>query len=413
MKQQLQPQLRRRIVKGVEETYLVTPKPISDGAQSTARVLHRMALQAVEEARAVPFLLTTTATDAEPTPPPVAVNNETLAKIRKVSGRTIRQHLRELMSIGFIVKRRFRGTKANFELWISTKFLWKTDSQALNSQSSENRTKAGEAAFVEPTSTKLPLIQSLVKQDTSEIEIAHVDKLVTNPEQATLTGNTGPRHTQEARPTAPKQPRQAKQTEKESKGAGGAAARPAAANPALEALRREMVTQTFHYAWKLIYPERSFSEHEQRKSLEAIRAGVYRNFEAALTEAQWNQYHDEVFQRIDLAAAYFRRHTNKFAPSPFAEFVAGTGYFDAENAQGFEGTHRWLANHLANQYQRDLSKALLRARREMRAYRLKTAPKRVLAMTATQLYRYHETKLRKFGKAGLERFYAQVGAPKS
>jgi hypothetical protein len=412
LKAKLMPVLVTRNVKGMTEQYQFVPKPICDGCQATARVLVMEAIKAIEQVRQVPFLQEMP-TDAAPTPPPVAINGETLAKRRKVSSRTIRKHLQELVNIGFIVKRKFRGTKANFELWISTKFLWKIDSQAPEGQKPETRTKASEAAFVEEASTKVPLIESLVKQYNSEIEIAPVDKLATNPGQPTRTGNTGPQNTPAESLLTPNGPRQAKQATKESKKLGGAAAPADVENPALLALRREMVMQTFHYAWKQIYHDRTFSEHEQRKAQEAIAAGVYRNFAAGLTEAQWGQYHDEVFQRIDLVAAYFRRHTNKFAPQPFAEFVVGTGYFDAENTRGFEGTHDWLARHLANQYQRKLSAALLRARREMRAHKLRTAPKRVQAMTATQLYRYHETKLKKFGTVGLERFYAQVTAPRS
>ncbi|RZK30395.1 MAG: hypothetical protein EOO63_06825 [Hymenobacter sp.] len=184
-----------------------------------------------------------------------------------------------------------------------------------------------------------------------------------------------------------------------------------AAGVALQAERLGLVMQTFHYAWKRIYSSCNFDAREQERFQQAIWYGVYRGFGPALSPEGWQRYHDQVLQRIDLAAAYFQRHSHKFAPSPYAEFVAGTGYFDAENKQGFIGTENWLAKQEANQRQRNISRALLRARRELKAHRLGLAPKRRQEMSSIQLFRYHETKIKAFGPDAVQRYYAQVANP--
>jgi hypothetical protein len=398
LRSQLPLQVRQRTVKGQKEHYLVRPKAISDGAQATARVLLVWAIDAIEQLRRVPLLLEP-ATDARATPPPVATNNERLAAFRQVSARAIRDHLRELQKIGFIARKVFRGTKANFEVYLAAEFVWNTAPAA---QKGPKQAKIAALATPGPA-TKVPLSVSLEKQDKEEIEIGLVEKLGTPsaPSGAgALTGNTGPQAGAKPAPTSPAAPRQATKEP-----AGGAAA------AQLQAERLALVVQAWHYAWKRIYPSRNFDEAEQHKALQAMWYGVYRGFGPQLTAGEWQRYHEQVLQRLDLAAAYFERYPNKFAPSPFAEFVVGTGYFDAENQRGFVGTEAWLARQEANNRQRNITRALLLARRALKAHRLGIAPKRTQALTTIQLFRYHEAKLQAYGPDALQRYYAQVARP--
>jgi len=398
LRSQLPLQVRKRTVKGILEHYLVRPKALSDGAQATARVLLVWAIDAIEQLRRVPLLLEP-ATDARPTPPPVATNNERLAAFRQVSARAIRDHLRELQKIGFIARKVFRGTKANFELYLAAEFVWNTAPAAQKGPKKPKIAAPGPPA----PATKVPLIVSLEKQDKEEIEIGRVEKVVTPPAPTgagALTGNTGPQAGAKPAPTGPPTPRQAT---KEEPGGAGAAQQ--------QAERLGLVLQAWHYAWRRLYPGRAFDETEQLKAQQAVWYGVYRGFGPALSEAEWQRYHEQVLQRIDLAAAYFQRNPNKFAPSPFAEFVVGAGYFDAQNPRGFVGTEAWLARQEANNRQRALTRALLLARRALKAHRLGLAPKRQQALSQLQLFRYHEAKLRAFGPEALQRYYAQVAAP--
>ncbi|MGI4862961.1 MAG: hypothetical protein ACRYFZ_03505 [Janthinobacterium lividum] len=399
LQSELPAQLRTRTVKGQVQHYLVRPKAISDGAQATARLLLVYAIHAVEELRRVPLLLEA-ATDEAPhqrTPPPISTNNESLARARNVSSRAIRDHLQELLKIGFITRKTNHGWQANFELCLAPEFVWQKVAQ-LAPEAPKKRQYAPAAASA--PATKVPPFVSLEKQDKKEIEIGQVEKLVSATPSDVLTGNTGPQAGSKPAPTPPATPRQAT---KSGQGGGAPAER--------QAERLAWVLQAWHYAWKRLYPSRHFDEAEQGKALEAMWYGTYFGFGKAATEAEWQRYHDQVLQRIDLAAAYFERHPNKFAPSPFAEFVKGTGYFDAENTRGFCGTEAWLVRQEANNRQRNIARALLKARQQLKAHRLGIAPKRTQALTNVQLFRYHETKIKAFGPEALQRYYAQVAQP--
>ncbi|MGI4865425.1 MAG: hypothetical protein ACRYFZ_15995 [Janthinobacterium lividum] len=399
LQSELPAQLRTRTVKGQLQHYLVRPKALSDGAQATARLLLVYAINAVEQLRRVPLLLEA-ATDQAPhqrTPPPVATNNEALARARNVSARAIRDHLQELLKIGFLTRKANHGWQANFELYLAPEFVWQQVAQ--NAPEVPKKRSYAPAAASAPA-TKVPPFVTLEKQDKKEIEIAQVEKLVTHECPGELTGNTGPQaHSKPAPPRPATSPQATKS------GQGGAAA------AEQQAERLGWVTQAWHYAWKRLYPTRHFDETEQSKALEAMWYGTYHGFGKRLTPAEWQRYHDQVLQRIDLAAAYFERHPNKFAPSPFAEFVKGTGYFDGENTRGFSGTEAWHARQEANNRQRNIFRALLKARQQLRNHRLGIAPKRTQALTSVQLFRYHEAKLRAYGPEALQRYYDQVANP--
>ena len=96
---------------------------------------------------------------------------------------------------------------------------------------------------------------------------------------------------------------------------------------------------------------------------------------------------------------------------PYAEHVAGAGYFDEANQRGFIGTMAWYTTHLAHRQQRALADGLKRARRELRQHAQGTAPKRVQAKTTLELYRYHEQRLQKLGPQALDRFYQHFARP--
>ena len=402
LKGELPAQVRSRLVKGVQQHYLVRPKAVSDGARTTARLLLVWAIDVVVQLRRVPLLLEP-ATDAAPaqrTPPPVATNCETLARARGISARAIRDHLQELLKIGFITRKNNRGWQANFELYLAPEFVWNKTPQTAPEGPKKRRYAP---ALPSEEATNFPPIIVQDRQDTEKVEIGRVEKLVTPPAPTgpgELTGNTGPQQAPNPAPTRPAPPRQASKV-----GQGGAAA------AHVQAERLGWVTQAWHYAQKRLYAGRRFSDHEHEKAREALWYGTYGGFGLSATPAEWQRYHNEVLHRIDLVARYLERHPEKSLPSPYAEFVKGAGYFDAENTRGFAGTDTWLARAEATNRERNITRALLKARQQLKAHRLGIAPKRVQALTNVQLFRYHETKLRAFGPDVLHRYYAQVANP--
>jgi hypothetical protein len=109
-----------------------------------------------------------------------------------------------------------------------------------------------------------------------------------------------------------------------------------------------------------------------------------------------------------------------WAPEPYAEVVAGRGYFDAENRKGFAGTAAWLRAEQAKVQAGGLQRALDEALTELgqrkvldagtggRRYQ---ASKRAKRMSLTELHRFHHTKLRRLGgDEALVRFAARLHA---
>lgn len=421
IEKKLQPVLRKRVVTRragqvldtpIEQEYLVRPKALSDGAQATGRLLLIMQLRVVEEARRVSFLQEP-ATDAAPTPPPVTTNSEELARLRKVSSRAIRDHLNELQQVGIVVQRNCRGWFHNFELWISTKFLWKTDAQVVSAEQSKSRTKAAPAALASPDATNFPPIEVLEKQVKKDSDSSGVEKLVTGLGQLALTGNTGLQHPPAAAPTAPKPPRQTKQATKDRGQTGGAQMPSDARKALLLEKHRDMAREFFITAWRVLYPGQSFDEREQNLWKKAVWNGVYHGFAANLSEKQWADFHQVALRRIGMVAKYLLKHPQRFLPKPFAEFVVGSGYFDAENPNGFAATQGWYERKQAQNLQQSLSRDLSTAKKRLNAHRLGLSTKRDQARTRLQLYRLLETGLRrKHGAEGLALFHAAVAAPR-
>jgi hypothetical protein len=174
-----------------------------------------------------------------------------------------------------------------------------------------------------------------------------------------------------------------------------------------------MAREFFTQSWKTLYPGEAFTEHEQTLWKKAVWNGVYRGFEANLSEKEWEQYHESALKRLGMVARYLLRHPNRYLPKPYAEFVADTGYFDAANQHGFVATETWYARKQAADLQLSLTRDLNAAKRMLNAHRLGLAPRRHQEKTRMQLYRYLENKLRgKYGAPGLALFHAALAVPR-
>jgi hypothetical protein len=177
--------------------------------------------------------------------------------------------------------------------------------------------------------------------------------------------------------------------------------------------QHDMVREAWWAFQREVYAPRGmrFSEEQSRLALNAAYFGIYGGFPDDWPLRHQERYHEQVLERIGLVAAYFARNPEKYPPMPYAEHVAGKGYFDKENERGFIGTMRWYQTHLLHRQQRALADALRRARREMRQHALGAASKKVQAKTTLELFRFHEERLRQLGPQALERFYQHFSRP--
>ncbi len=154
----------------------------------------------------------------------------------------------------------------------------------------------------------------------------------------------------------------------------------------------------------MLYPGQQFAEYEEPLILSAIRTGVYKDFEPVLTEKEWDQYQTELYKQIDLAAGYYNRHKDKWVPAPYAQFRAGTGYFDRENGRGFSQTRRWLKENQRLYKNNYIAQRISLAIRNLQLHRVDKAPQTLQRKTYIEAYRLLETQIGKYGEVAQDRF---------
>ncbi|MDO7876014.1 hypothetical protein Q5H93_14820 [Hymenobacter sp. ASUV-10] len=413
---------RKRTLKdGTVQHYAVRPSILSDGAEKTGWALIRLAIRAVLELRKTPLLAQELASGD---PPPLAVNSEELARTgvrgKRVAGRTIRNHITELLQAGILLRKKFRGRQHDYYVWVNPRFLWETPQEAEKTTPQADFQATGNGVATLPPGTNFPPKGVHEPVKATEMETGHVDKLLpvstlAQPiqHQATHSGYTGLLPADEKAAPGPETPPDASQaavTPSES------VAPPASApGPKTRLARRQhdMVREAWWAFQREVYGPRNmrFSEEQGRLALNAAYFGIYGGFPADWPLTYQERYHEQVLERIGLVAAYFTRNPEKYPPMPYAEHVAGKGYFDAENERGFIGTMKWYQTHLMHRQQRAMAEGLSRARREMSQHLRGVAPKKVQSKTTLELYRYHEQRMRTISPQALERFYQHFSRP--
>ena len=77
--------------------------------------------------------------------PPLSTNNIHLSKVSNASSRTIQRHIKKLQEVGIITNKKFRGSKANYKVWINPKILLATQFISEKDAESELRMALSEA----------------------------------------------------------------------------------------------------------------------------------------------------------------------------------------------------------------------------------------------------------------------------
>jgi hypothetical protein len=391
------------------EHYYVQPKAAPSTTKDLFTDLVFMSVRALEQQnRALGFDFNQHGTDAAPEVPAIAVNCKQLGKRRRLSSRTIRTHIDLLLKMGAITRKVWHGTRANFELWINPKYVWQTPEMPV--ESDLDRLQIGSILQGEPT--KFPLSVAFETLETRKLEVGNGDKLLpheasaaeielvtTAPAvfgletQATLTRNTGPQ-------ADPELPTQASETASagarhKTRAAARKQAQSAPVAPQTGISRekqKQLVMALWAYARQQLYADVAFDAQQHAKAQNAIWAGVFCKFQQGLTPREWELYLQQALERVDLVRDWVKARHYRL-PAPYAEVVAGRGYFDLANANGFVKTEEWLAQKMVKRHEYNVATTLRRAGAEMRGWRLKTASKRVLALTMAQLYQKHLKKV--------------------
>ncbi|MDO7853173.1 hypothetical protein [Hymenobacter convexus] len=402
----------RVLVPARTERYYVQPKAAPATAKNTMSDLILLGIRALErQNRDGLDLPGPVGADGRPQPPSISVNCKLLAERCSMSARSVRTHLDLLLKMGALTAKAWHGTRADFELWINPKYLWQTPENA--PESDLDRLQIG--AILQGEQTKFPLSVAFETPETRKRETSQVEKLLPHeapaggaaPGLATPTGNTGPQADAERPALAPETAsagarRQPRATAR--KMAQPAPSAPKTGIPRAEQLR--LVMALWAYARVQLYGGMAFDEQQHRKAQNAIWAGVFARFQAELSPSEWQLYLQQALERIDLVADWLKRDPGRFLPAPYAELVQGRGYFDRENTQGFVSTEEWLAQKMLRRHEYHVATTLRRAGAELRGWRLKTASKRVLALTLSQLYHKHLKKVQALrDPRALDKFY--------
>lgn len=435
-------------------TIVRKPKAISANAKATGT---RIVKQYVREyLRTVRMLGLPTAT-AEGMPG-LYTNCVEIAAMRGCSDRTARTHIRQLQKVGLVTNYKFHGSKHDFELWINPDILWAPQLQealvksaALADAAADDRVdKPVEMPLNTPTGDPLKprVISEIVKNFPHKVTVNHSNYEMENNkkdcvekhgDQITATPNSSSDPAQEApsegilkhgdpetraggaraanveNPTAsPKTPnngqgmgsklRERLQGTSTTSEKGGDRSKNERTQAQKLAILEGYVRSFWGYAAKTIYGARKFESWEEPYILQAIRRGVYRDFQVDITEKEWDKYQGELYRQIDMAAKYFQSNPNKWAPDPFARRVPGTGYFDAENLRGFGQTRKWLRDN-QKVYRRDYVLTRINAAvQNLHKHRAGTAPKAIQERTYLNAYRYLEGQMAKYGQNAVDRF---------
>lgn len=416
------PTTHTRVVRGEARQVVRRPKKlVSNGAKTTGDVFLTMVYRAAQRLVGTPALWSSVVmTDTGVAElPPIHTNSVELGEKRGITDRTIRTHLAELKRCGFISRYQFRGTNARYVVWINPNFVWEAPQQPLKAE----KTRLAEAAFLGGKRKNLPDIEILESLEAPKYDISDVDKLVI-PTRATATEQNWNPLSGSAGPQPDYQP--GTEGQKSRAGAAGEARRAkfygeaqARGTGAREAKKQAITLAFWSYAKATVYKKVIFNEAAEAKALAAIRVGVFHDF-ANGEPAQWEDWLKPLLRRLELAADWIARNPGHWAPEPYAEVVAGRGYFDAENRKGFAGTAAWLKKEQAKVKESGLQRALDEALTELgqrkvldagtggRRYQ---ASKRARRMALPELHRFHHTKLRRLGgDEALVRFAARLHA---
>ncbi len=263
--------------------------------------------------------------------------NESLAKCKGCTKRTIINHKERLKQSGFITREEHRG-KGGVEIWLNPVVLGLAK---LSINYGDNVVKIGDVAslFYEKAKNFHPLVHeqqeqlnnnSKVDKSGTQISGRHGYGVPYGHEsgKATGTGHEQDKNTEEnANPSSKQQlkaPERHCKAEKQEQVAGAG-----------RIFLLSLIRQFWDYARKVLYADLIISEPEEREILNLIWESVYGKLQWNATEKEWLKYQDTAFNRINMVARWMSRSPDHWIPKPHI-------YFHPNNERnGFKKTWQW------------------------------------------------------------------------
>lgn len=257
--------------------------------------------------------------------PGFKTHNESLAKCKGCTKRTIINHRKRLLRAGLVVQEEHRGS-GGIELWIHPEILGLAR-PATNL--TDGVTRIGDVAsfFWDQAKNFHPLVHEPQELDNNN---SRVDKKEGHgwPESYPPAAPSGeaPGTTQELDKNTRENAASARQEPLEISEQEPRAGR---------IFLLSLIRQFWDYAQKVLYPELRLSPPEEREILNLIWESVYGKLQWQAQEPAWRHYQETLLRRVDMVARWLSRSHTRWIPQPHL-------YFHPNNDKnGFGATWQW------------------------------------------------------------------------
>ena len=336
--------------------------------------------------------------------PPLRTNNVQLAKKANASTRTIQRHIARLREANIITAKKWRGSKADYELFINPDILLVTGEKAVNKPEKplkefQNLKTENQQLKKEQTSTcphtdtsnngyinNILIGVNKLKNITSSLPLT-TSIASRNATGNTLTGYTGK--------IAPKKNDDAGEIVRNIRVTKQTGAEISEADVARSASLSVYVNSLWTLARNTLYKDHYLTQSQEQRALELLRLWY-----EPVPDNLLPKVHQVYVERIAMVEKYIAKDSERrYVQLPHQ-------YFDPKNPNGFTGTRKWYQN----QKKRELElqqKLILQAqiRRFINNEKKDTAKQK----PRLELYKSCETRIGKLGNpALLKTFHATI-----
>ncbi len=338
--------------------------------------------------------------------PSLQTNNQQLASLVKCSSRSVQRYIKKLIAAGIITAKKFRGTNANYELWIKSEILSVGQRKGVENSKSEVKMPLAQAKKMQSESVvypqKMPSCPDTYSGNFKNNLIIGVETV----DNSKNSGNIFWKHTENcfknfffgneksSAAAAPHSPgdetRKIASRVDQSNGTG-----PAAYDPTCDNFHRMYVQLFWMMARNLLYKDTDLTESQVQ-----IAQRLIGNLYAPVKKEHIDKIHKIYIERLSLVSKYLAKDPERrFVPLPYI-------YFDTKNQKGFVGTKYWYEKHQARKKAVMLELALSAAIRKFTKNEKREILKRKPQL---RVFRECENTLGKLGDPSLlTRFHAAV-----
>ncbi|WP_028666304.1 hypothetical protein [Runella zeae] len=318
------------------------------------------------------------------------------------SPRSVYDHVQKLIEVGLISKYIFCGRQHSYRLWISPQILF--------GEKSEKAEKIVSKASKSPLSVSVRqnLPPSDISQKQPSTTIIAVDSGKTRKQQH---GNNEDPHSlaQNANKPANSKP----STETRQPGGRGGDFLPPVDNTApyakflrLPAYFKTLSLNFWLLARTTLYPGKQFSDHDNNEAVLAIVEGVFGGFRVNMTDREWDNYYNELVQRVNMASDWFHQNPHRHPDLPY-QAGRKMGYFDPLNHFGFSTTATWLEKDKLRKRKNRVEYLLNAARIDFENLAAGKPRAKHIEKNELQLFVYYQNLAKPYGQDVVERFCEQ------